>query len=137
MFARRTRHIHSSRRRAAAAAELAICLPLLVMLVLASIEACSMIFLDHGLTITSYEGVRVAINYDSTNTKVLDRCNLLISERGIADSSISITPSNVATVPRGQPITITVSAPCDSNAIIPAWFFGGRTLTATTVMVKE
>lgn len=96
-----------------------------------------MIFLDHGLTITSYEGVRVAINYDSTNTKVLDRCNLLISERGIADSSISITPSNVATVPRGQPITITVSAPCDSNAIIPAWFFGGRTLTATTVMVKE
>ena len=51
-----------STRRAAAAAELAICLPLIVFLLLASLEACSMIFLDHSLTITSYEGVRVAIN---------------------------------------------------------------------------
>ncbi|MGD9632583.1 MAG: TadE/TadG family type IV pilus assembly protein, partial [Pirellulales bacterium] len=45
-------------RRGAAAAELALCLPLIVFLLLASLEACSMIFLDHSLTIASYEGVR-------------------------------------------------------------------------------
>ena len=44
------------------AAELAICLPLIVFLLLASLEACSMIFLDHSLTIASYEGVRMGIN---------------------------------------------------------------------------
>ena len=124
-------------RPAAAAAELAICLPLIVSLVLASIEACTMIFLDHGLTITSYEGVRVAINYDSTNAGVLARCNQIISQRSIADATVTINPTDVANVPRGQAIEVTVSAPCDPNMIIPPWFFGGRTLTASTTMVKE
>jgi hypothetical protein len=43
----------------------------------------------------------------------------------------------VATVPRGTPIAITVSAPCDANAIVAPWFFGGKTLSVTTTMVKE
>ena len=124
-------------RRAAAAAELAICLPLLVMLVLASIEACSMIFLDHGLTITSYEGVRTGINFDGSNADVLARCNQIIDQRSINDATVAINPPNVANVPRGQPIAVTVSAPCDPNMIIPPWFYGGRTLSATTTMVKE
>lgn len=124
-------------RRAAAAAELAICLPLLVMLLLASLEACSMIFLDHSLTIASYEGVRVAINYDGTDSAVLARCNQIVDDRGVADATVSINPGNVASVPRGQPIAITVSAPCDANAILPPWFYGGRTLSVTNTMVKE
>jgi len=61
--------------RAAAVAEPAICLPLIVFLLLASLEACSMIFRDHNLTIASHEGVRVAINCGGTDTAVLDRCN--------------------------------------------------------------
>jgi hypothetical protein len=135
-----TGRIHERRgasRRAAAAAELAICLPLFVMLILASIEACSMIFLDHSLTITSYEGVRAGINYDGTNAIVLARCDEIIDERGIEDATVSISPPNVATVTRGTPIAITVSAPCDSNAIIPPWFYGGKTISVTTTMVKE
>lgn len=124
-------------RLAAAAAELAICLPLIVFLLLASLEACSMIFLDHSLTIASYEGVRVAINYDGKNSAVIARCNQILNERGVHDSSISITPSNVANVNRGNRITIRVSAPCSSNALLPLWFYSGKTLTSATTMVKE
>lgn len=96
-----------------------------------------MIFLDHSLTIASYEGVRVAINYDGTNSAVQTKCNEIIAERGVEDASVAISPSNVSTVPRGQPITITVSAPCDANALLPPWFYGGKTLTCSTTMVKE
>lgn len=96
-----------------------------------------MIFLDHSLTIASYEGVRVAINYDATNANVLARCNQIISQRSVADTTISVNPTNVANVPKGQAIVVTVTAPCDSNMIIPPWFFGGRTLSASTTMVKE
>jgi TadE-like protein len=124
-------------RRAAAAAELAICLPLIVMLVMASIEACTMIFLDHGLTITSYEGVRVAINYDGTSADARARCDEIINQREIHGANVTINPANVSNVPRGQPVAVTVSAPCTANAIIPPWFYGGRTLSVTTTMVKE
>lgn len=124
-------------RRAAAAAELAICLPLIVFLLLASLEACSMIFLDHSLTIASYEGVRMAINYDGTNADVLARSNQILTDRGVHDGTVTISPANVANVDRGDRITITVSAPCNSNALLPPWFYGGKTLTCSTTMVKE
>jgi len=137
MTAEINRRRGQSNRRAAAAAELALCLPLIVFLLLASLEACSMIFLDHSLTIASYEGVRTAINYDATNSAVNNRCNEIISEREVADANIAFNPANVANVSRGEQITITVSAPCDANAILPLWFYQGRTLTVSTTMVKE
>ena len=59
---------------------------------------------------------------------------------GLEDTSggtISINPRNVATVDRGVPITITVAAPCNANALLPLWFYQGRTLTCATTMVKE
>ena len=96
-----------------------------------------MIFLDHGLTIASYEGVRTGINFDGSSADVLARCNQIIDQRSINDATVAINPPNVANVPRGQPIAVTVSAPCDPNMIIPPWFYGGRTLSATTTMVKE
>ena len=46
-------------------------------------------------------------------------------------------PPNVANVDRGEHVTITVSAPCNANAILPPWFYGGKTLTCSTTMVKE
>jgi hypothetical protein len=124
-------------RRAAAAAELALCLPLIVFLLLASLEACSMIFLDHSLTIASYEGVRMGINYDSTNAQVLAKCNQIIDEREVAGATIDISPVNVANAERGEQIAVTVTAPCDTNAILPLWFYGGQNLSSTTIMVKE
>jgi Flp pilus assembly protein TadG len=123
--------------RGAAAVELAICLPLLVLLVMASIEACTMIFLDHSLTIASYEGVRAGINYDGTNADVLARANAIINSRDIKGAKVTLNPTDVASADRGEPIAVTVSAPCNANMIIPPWFYDGRTLRATMTMVKE
>ena len=124
-------------RRGVAATELALTLPLIVMLVMASLEACTMVFLNHSLSIASYESVRVAITFDATNTKVEDRFDTMIEARDVNGALLVITPSNVATVARGTPIALTASAPCDQNALIPPWFFGGKTLSVTTTMVKE
>lgn len=96
-----------------------------------------MMFLNHSLTIASYEAVRVAINYDSTNADVHDRCTEIITDRAVAGASVNINRANVMTTPKGTPITVTVSAPCDANALLPPWFYGGQTMTASTTMVKE
>ncbi len=124
-------------RRGVAAAELALILPLLVLLVMASIEACTMVFLNHSLSIASYEAVRVAINFDSNNAAVEERFDEIIQARDVSGALLSISPGNVATVPRGTQISLTATAPCDENTLIPPWFFGGKTLSVTTTMVKE
>ena len=57
-LARKTNHAVAPRvnRRAVATVELAVCLPVLALLVLGSIEAASFIFLKQTLQVAAYEG---------------------------------------------------------------------------------
>lgn len=49
------------KRSGAAIIELAVCLPLLVLITLATIKACSMIFLKQTLIIAAFEGARIGM----------------------------------------------------------------------------
>lgn len=140
MFTHRRRATQAGCRQShhgVAATELALTLPLFAMLVMASIEACTMVFLNHSLSIASYEAARVAINFDANNTDVENRFDTLINARNVSGALLAISPTNVATVPRGTQIALTATAPCDENALLPPWFFGGKTLSVSTTMVKE
>jgi Flp pilus assembly protein TadG len=130
-------HRRAKRRRGTAIVELAVCLPTLVLLLLASIESCNMLFLDHALHVAAYEGARVASAPNSTSAAALTRCETLLAARGVTGATITIEPSNVAAAPRGQWITVRVEAPCDANSLSPAMFFQGKTLAGQCVMVKE
>lgn len=66
-----------------AVAELAVCMPILVLVLFATIEACSMIHLKQTLRVTAYEGVRVGLIPSSTSTTVEDQCQLLLEDRNI------------------------------------------------------
>lgn len=124
-------------RRGAALVELAVCLPLLMFLVLGSIDCCTMIFLKHSLSIAAYEGARVALRPEGTTAAVAARVNSVLSERAVLGGTITTNPTSVETSLAGAPLAVTVSAACDANAIMPSWFFGGKSITATVTMNKE
>ena len=124
-------------RRAVAASELAVCLPILVLLVLAMIESCTMIFLKQSLTVSAYEGIRKAIEPSATAAQIEAACNAVLADRRVNDAKIAISPSNFQSIARGQYITVTVSAPAGKNSVIPGTFFSGRTLTGSATMMKE
>lgn len=124
-------------RRGTAAVELAVCLPLLLLLVLGSIECCGMIFLSQSLHISTYEGARVAIQAQATNADVLARSNEPLIARNVHYASFTLDPPDVSSVAGGETITVSVSVPCDANSILPLRFFTGRTLSAQTTMVKQ
>src|SRR6188472_1863347 len=88
MFKKPTQLLSPSRaancRRGVAASELAVCLPIVVLLVLATIEACSMVFLKQSLTVASYEGVRTAIDKGATSAQVQTACQQVLNDRKIA-----------------------------------------------------
>ena len=67
--------------RGVAAAELAVCLPIVVLLVIATIEACSAVFLKQSLTVAAYEGVRTALEEGATARSVQRHCNRVLSDR--------------------------------------------------------
>lgn len=132
--ARRTRR---PRRSGVAAAELAVALPALVILVLASIEATGMIFLREGLSATAYETARMAVRADGSTAAANARATEMITSREINKATITLNPTTMESTPRGDAVVVTVSAPCGDNSLLPAWFFAGRSMSVTATMIKE
>ncbi len=124
-------------RRAVAASELAVCLPVIVLLVLAMIEACTMIFLKQSLTVASYEGVRTALLPNAVTADVTATCEEVLADRRVQGGTVTITPRNFESLAPGQYVEVTVTAPADRNSVMPGSFFRGKTLSASAAMMKE
>jgi Flp pilus assembly protein TadG len=123
--------------RGVAAAELAVCLPIVVLLVVATIEACSAIFLKQSLTVAAYEGVRTALVEGATASTVQTACNQVLSDRKIEGATVKVSPFDIAVLKPGEYVDVTVAAPCNENSVVPANFYRGRTLSATASMMIE
>ncbi len=136
---RKTKTLRSNppKRLGVAAVEFAVCLPVLIVIFLGSIECANMTYLKQTLTISSYEGVRKGIQYNATSKQVRQHCRDILNARNIKHASITISPKNVAKVKQGDEIQVTVSAPCNDNSAMPLTIFSGRTMTVSTTMVKE
>ena len=131
------KHRLNSDRRGAAIVELAMALPVFVLIVLGTIEATSMIFLRQSLEICAYEGARVALVPDSEEVNVRLACQEILNLRGIDAATIAVTPSNIPAQDYGTPITVQVTANCAANSLFPPWFYVGRTTSAEVTMMKE
>jgi hypothetical protein len=112
-------------------------MPVIMVIVFASIEACSMVFLKIDLQTTAYETARVAVTPTGTTDNAIGRGNEVLTQRNVSGGSIQINPSSAESAPVGGLITVTVTAPVDSNRVIAGWFFSGGNLTSTCAMVRE
>ena len=127
----------ATKRRGVAATELAVCLPVVVLIVVATIEACSALFLKQSLTAAAYEGARTALAARQVAGSVQAACDQILNDRNVNDATVTISPANFATLQSGNFIDVTVSAPCNSNSVVPTTFYRGRTLSATASMMVE
>jgi Flp pilus assembly protein TadG len=127
----------AEKSRGVAAAELAVCLPVVVLIVLATIEACSAIFLKQSLTVAAYEGARTALAERQVAGSVQNACNQILNDRNVNDATVTTSPANIAALQPGEFFDVTVSAPCNSNSLVPTTFYRGRTLSATASMMVE
>ncbi len=127
----------AGKSRGVAAAELAVCLPVVVLIVIATIEACSALFLKQSLTVAAYEGVRTALAERQVSGSVQNACDQVLADRNVRGATVTISPANIAALQAGDFIDVTVSAPCDSNSVVPTTFYRGRTLSATASMMVE
>ncbi len=124
-------------RRGAAVVEFAICLPIILFIVLASIEAASLMFLRQALVQSAYEGAKVAIRNGGTNADATAAVNAVAAGRRINSLNVTFTPSDISSVTPGETIRVDITAPGDANSFIPFGPFKGKTITAQAVMVKE
>lgn len=117
--------------------EFAVCLPLLMLIILGSIEATHGIFLKQALNAAAYEGIREAVYSTATTQDARRHTEDVLNARQIRNFSITFSPSDVATATRGTPISIEVSAPMSANSPFIGRVIADRVVRLRSVMVKE
>jgi Flp pilus assembly protein TadG len=131
------RALSTGRRNGVAAVEFAVCLPVLVLVIIGSIEACTMVFLKESLTVAAYEGSRAALKPGATSADVVTRCNEVLTERSVEGGTVEVSPSNLGSIAAGGTLQISVTAPCEPNGVVPVWFYGDASLTGNSFVMKE
>lgn len=109
----------AKRRMGTATVELAVCLPLLALIVFGSIQACDIIYLRHSLTTAAYEGSLEISRPDATQESVSGRVSQVLLLRGVEDGVSDIqAAAPVEQLFIGESATIVVTAPVASNMMI-------------------
>ena len=124
-------------RKASATAELAVCLPLIVFLILGGMEASNGVFVKQGLTISAYETAKLATTVGFTPAQAEARGQQILDAREITGGAIDINPPDVTSQAPGTAITVTVTAPAATNAVSPILFTGDTLVTARIVMNRN
>jgi Flp pilus assembly protein TadG len=109
----------------------------MMVITFGSIEAANSIYLKQIVTQSAYEGARVATTIGATEAEAAAFAQQVLDARGIDGAIIDINPNVDANTPSGTEVTVTVTAPSNSNAIAPLWYFADRLVQAQVVMMRN
>ncbi len=124
-------------RRGIAATELAVCLPLLVVLLFGTLETCATISLGQTLSIAAYEAARVALILGANETNIRTQCEQVLADRHVTGAVIQIAPAGFETAPPGTFVAVEISAPYATNGLLPVALFAKPYTTKRVEMMKE
>lgn len=123
-------------RRGVAAVEFALTLPLLMILVVGSIEASNAIFLRQAMTIAAYETAQIASAYGGSEAEAKQRGQEILDSYGVDDATITVFPPITAMTAPGDKVEVTITAPSNANSLGPSWFFKDSTFERKFVMYR-
>ena len=134
----RIRRQNHSTIRGIATLEVAVALPLLLILVFGAIEATNAIFLKQTVTTAAYEGARMASKTGGTTAQAETRCEEFLESRGITEFTFSTTPTEITpNTARGTQVIIHLSVAADSASLGPLFTYSGKTISRSFSMVRQ
>jgi Flp pilus assembly protein TadG len=124
--------------RGAAVVELALALPVLIVLFLGLFEAARLCLATQLLTTAAREGCRVAVVPGNGPAEVQARVDRVLSGSGITVGTVAPTPEDWQAARRGDAVTLTLSVPYRQVSWLPgAAFFPDATVTGSATMSCE
>ena len=124
-------------RNGTATLELVVCLPILLMVIVGTVEACGIIYLKQSLCVAAYEGARKSVAHSSSKDEVVQRCHKILRQRQVLGAQVEITPDDFELKPEQTWITVRVTARTDLNTYIGSLFSQQLIVGAEATMMKE
>lgn len=121
--------------RGTAVVEFVLCLPVLLLMTMLTIEACNLIQLKHSLAVAAYEGARTATIKGAKAGDVENAARQVMTDRRVSDGDVKLTPKNLQDVAVGEYITVTTWAQSKKNAVFQGLF--DTKVQETATMMKE
>jgi Flp pilus assembly protein TadG len=127
-----------AQRRGAAAVEMAVVSPVVVLLVLGMIEVSRGVMVQHLLTNAARDGARSAVLSGAEAGAVEAQVADYLSASSVPGSTVAVSPNPLTLAQSGDPVSVTVSVPFNAVSWVPApWFLEGKTLSSTVMMRRE
>lgn len=124
-----------SSRSGMAVTELAICLPVVVLILMAAIQGAELMFLKQSVAIAAYEGCRAALKPNASTAAATAAAASVLNDRNIRNATID--SSNFTKAKTGADVTISITAPVAANSTLQGWMFSPPTITSSVTMMKE
>ena len=128
-----------NRHSGTAVVELAVCLPILTVLIFGSIEACNLVFLKQSLIEAGYEGALLGSRPSATEGDIVQRVQTTLAAKSIVNSNIAVITHGPTfdNLQAGKRFSIRVDASIDGNVSGPSIFFGSSGVTAEVAAHKQ
>jgi hypothetical protein len=128
----------SNRRRGAAAVEMALCAPVLFILIFGMIDIGRALMVQHLLTNAARDGARAAILEGGTAEGITGELVSYLALCSVPNANVTVSPDPLDTADIGDPVTVTCTVPFDDVSWLPtSKYLAGQTLSATVIMRRE
>jgi len=124
-------------RSGAAVVEAALCFPLILLLMLGTLEISSGLFLRESLSVCCFEACRVGTRRGASAEDVLERAQEVLADRDVAGASIVLTPDNYDALNSLDTITVQITAPTAGNSIFIFDNLTNRSIQSSVTMIRE
>lgn len=132
------RKIRRQTREGTATVELAVTVPVLVLIVFGLIEVGQGVLAKQVLVNAARDGARSATLEGATVADVETTVLNFLASSGMEGATVTVSPSPLTVAQGGDPVSVTVSVPFSAISWLPAPFYlGGASLEATVVMRRE
>lgn len=118
-----------SRRRGSIILEAALAMPILLMIVFASVEFGYALFVKHSLQNAAREGAREGVVPTATNASITQACDNAMAAAGLDNINYSIaiedkssSSANVAGIDPGDPVVVQVTASWSQFSVFTSGF---------------
>lgn len=115
------RRPHSNRRDGAALVELAVCLPLLALLIGGTVETCNLLFLQNSIASAAYAGTLEVSKVEATEDSVRAKVQETLDVSGVRNGAIFVTGQggeSFSTRQKGDLVFVRVRVPTASNSML-------------------
>jgi len=127
--------IARSGRKGAAVVEVAVVLPVFLLLVAGAIDVGRAIMVQHKLVEAARAGCRLyCVTEEQTEEDARAMIAKVMEDANLDRYAVDLFPDSSDDIEHKAPVYVTVSVPYDEVSWMSSWFLAGRTLSGTCVM---